>query len=213
MLNKVTFSGGRERRSFRIARTIESRSQKCELAAKVRCQSAIPMPRSKNRCMIQAVFGTKMHAASRRRGIDAPAQRQCNSARRIVQDFLQSYSNGADNFDDATLTLDGARPVPIAAARYRQRFEGRRGKWLPSAKSDRCHERREDFINRAVQSKVEFLLSGQSLIAVCRYDSNDRLAVVVDEQQYLFALPTLSRSHSRSPQAASIIARLGLKNA
>jgi hypothetical protein len=213
MLNQVTFYGGLSRRCLRIARGLESLYQECELATEMRRQSAIPVPRSKNGRMIQAVFGTKTHAATRRRRVDTPAKRQGNPAWWVVQDFFECDSNGANDFDDTALPQNGAGSVSVTGARRRQRTEDGRSNRCPPAKCDCCNECGEDLIDRAVEAEFKFLLSGQSLIAGCRYADNDRPIAFVDERTYLPGSPTLSRPNSRSPKAAGIIARLGSINA
>jgi len=79
----------------------------------------------------------------------------------------------------------------------------------PTAKCECLDERGENFIDRPVDTRVEFLLSGQSLYAGCRLNDNDRPMVFVDERAYLRGLPILSRFDSQSAKAASIIARFG----
>jgi hypothetical protein len=209
MLNQVTFYGGLSRPRRRIARRLESLYQKCELATEMRRQAAIPVPRSKNGRMIQAIFGTQTHAATGRGRVHTPAERQRYAAWRIVQNFFECDRNGANDFDDASLPQNRTGSVSVTGPRNWQRTEDGRSNRSPAAKSDRCNQCSEHLIDRAVEAKFEFLLSGQSLIAGCRVAGNDRPIAFRDKRTYLPGSPTLSRSNSRSPRAAGIIALIG----
>jgi hypothetical protein len=213
MLNQVTFYGGLSRRRWRIARRLESLYQKCELATEMCRQASIPVPRSQNGRMIQAVFGSETHTATGRGRVDTPAERQRYATGRIVQDFFECDSNGANDLDDATLPQNGTGSVSVTGPCYWQRTEDGGSNRCPAAKCDRCNQCGEHLIDRAVEAEFEFLLSGQGLIAGCRVADNSRPIAFGDKRTYLPGSPILSRSNSRSPKAASIIALIGSINA